>query len=173
MARLSSLFARRPAPPPVDPAGVEAPPVAAEPARVPPPGEMRRERRELLQRREIGIRDLGGLLLEMVRRDRFKPELLLERADRMIAVEQRINELDSLLVSSQAARGLRRVPRCTCGAPLPPGVHFCSHCGRPARTSPPVAACEHCGQPLPAEANFCAFCGNAVATPEFPPEDVE
>jgi predicted amidophosphoribosyltransferase len=129
---------------------------------------MRRERRDLVQRREVGIRDLGGLLLEMVRRDRFRPELLLERADRVIAVEHRINELDSLLVSSAAAgRHLRRVPRCACGAPLPPGVHFCSHCGRPARTTPPVAACEHCGQPLPAEANFCASCGNAVASDAF------
>jgi hypothetical protein len=135
---------------------------------------MRRERRDLARRREIGIRDLGGLLLEMVRRDRFRPDLLLERADRVLAVEQRMNELDSLLVATAAAgRSLRRVPRCACGAPLPPGAHFCSHCGRPAKTSPPVSTCAHCGQPLPADANFCAFCGNAVEEPDVdqPPID--
>jgi Double zinc ribbon len=173
MARLSSLFVRRPAPPPPEPASVEAErAAAATPPPVPPPSAMRRERRGLLRRRELGIRDLGGLLLEMVRRDRFRPELLYERADRVIAIEHRVNELGSLLVSSAAAgRSLHRVPRCACGAPLPPGVHFCSHCGRPARATPPVSVCEHCGQPLPADANFCAFCGNAVVT-DFPTGDL-
>jgi predicted amidophosphoribosyltransferase len=50
-------------------------------------------------------------------------------------------------------------------------VHFCSHCGRPAATSPPVVTCAHCGQPLPAEANFCGFCGNAAVAQEYEPAD--
>lgn len=168
MARLFSLFARGPAPPLAD-----APPPPGAGTPVPPPAALRRERDELLRRREVGVRDLGGLLLEMVRRDRFRSELLIERAERVVAIEHRINELDSLLASSAAAgRHLRRVPRCECGAPLPPGVHFCSHCGRPAKASPPSSVCDHCGRPLAADANFCAFCGNAVAA-DLPEEPVE
>ena len=129
---------------------------------------MRREREALLRRREIGIRDLGGLALEMVRRDRFRADLLIARAEELVTIERRINELDSLLAASAAAGRGVRVPRCECGAPLPPGVHFCSHCGRPARTTPPVLTCEHCSQPLPADVNFCPVCGNPVAR-EAPP----
>jgi len=135
---------------------------------------MRRERAELLRRREIGIRDVGGLMLEMARRDRFRPELLLAKADEVLAVEQRINELESLLSASRAAgRRLHRVPRCECGAPIPPGVHFCSHCGRPSPGGPPVIACTHCGHPLPAGANFCAACGNPVAVEDFPDAELD
>jgi Double zinc ribbon len=133
---------------------------------------MRSERNSLVRRREVEIRDVGGLAVEMVRRDRFRPELLIERAGDVLLIEQRLNELDALLMASlAAARGpLRTLPRCECGAPLPPGVHFCSHCGRPAPGSRPVAVCSHCGQPLAAGANFCASCGNSSAAEDFPTE---
>lgn len=149
-------------PPPPD-----APPPPTGPASSPAPLEMRRERRALARRREIELRDVGGLTVEMVRRDRFKPDLLVERANDVLAVEQRIHELDSLLASEVAVRGLRDVPYCKCGAPLPPGVHFCAHCGRPSEATPAVLACTHCGQPLPAETNFCPFCGHPVAAEEY------
>ena len=45
----------------------------------PPAGELRRERRALLRLREQKLRDLGGLSLEMYRRDRFREDLVLER----------------------------------------------------------------------------------------------
>jgi hypothetical protein len=161
-------FARPAGPPPPPPVADGAPPVDSL-FHVPPPGQMRREWRSLARRREIEIHDVGGLAVEMVRRDRFRPELLIERAGDVLLIEQRLNELDALLTASLAAtRGpLRPLPRCECGAPLPSGVHFCSHCGRPAAGSPPVAACSHCGQPLPAGANFCASCGNSAAADTF------
>jgi Double zinc ribbon len=131
------------------------------------PGQMRRERRSLAQQREAEIRDVGGLAVEMARRDRFRPELLLARANDVLRVEERMNELDGLLVAAAAApRGLRSMPICRCGAPLLPGAHFCSNCGRPS-AAPPVMTCSHCGQPLPAETNFCAFCGHAVAAEDL------
>ncbi|HEX2044720.1 MAG TPA: zinc ribbon domain-containing protein [Gaiellaceae bacterium] len=172
-ARLSSLFGRRPqpAPPPAEPLAEdgsppEAPPPPSSPT-VPVAIEMRRERRELARRREIEMRDVGGLAVEMVRRDRFKPDLLVERANEVLLVEQRMHELDSLLASEVAVRGLRHVPYCKCGAPLPPGVHFCAHCGRPSQAAPALLTCTHCGQPLPAETNFCPFCGHPVAAEEY------
>ncbi len=129
---------------------------------------MRRERRALARRREIEIRDVGGLTVEMVRRDRFRPELLYARANDVLRVEERMNELDGLLLAVAAApRGLRSLPTCRCGAPLLPGTHFCSNCGRPSSAAPPVLTCSHCGKPLPADTNFCAFCGHAVAAEEL------
>lgn len=129
---------------------------------------MRRERRFLARRREAEIRDVGGLTVEMVRRDRFRPELLIERASDVLALEDRMNELDGLLVAAAAVpRGTRAVQLCECGAPLLPGAHFCSHCGRPAAGVRPVVACSHCGNPLQADVNFCSSCGNAVAAEEF------
>lgn len=113
---------------------------------------------------------MGGLAVEMVRRDRFRPELLIELAGDVLRVEQILHELDSLLVAAAAVpAGLAGTTRCVCGAPLLPGSHFCSHCGRPAPNAPAVVSCRHCGQPLPAEVNFCAFCGNSVVADDFPP----
>jgi hypothetical protein len=143
------------------------PPPGAEVERPPTVAELRRERRSLARRREIEIRDVGGLTVEMVRRDRFSPDLLAERASDVLAVEQRIHELDALLAAEAAVRGLREVVYCKCGAPLPPGVHFCAHCGRPATAAPAARTCSHCGQSLPAEANFCVFCGHPVAAEEL------
>lgn len=182
--RMSSFFRRaRPAPrpPAVEPGAeervetVEESAVPPAPAPVPPgPAEMRRERRALARHREIELRDVGGLAVEMVRRDRFNPDLLQSRAHEVLSLEHRMHELDSLLVAEISVRGLRTVVHCKCGAPLPPGVHFCSHCGRPAPTTPAVVTCDHCGQPLPADANFCSFCGSPSSGDypgDLPPAD--
>jgi Double zinc ribbon len=135
----------------------------------PDPASLQRERQELTARREIEMRDVGGLTVEMVRRDRFNQDLLVSRANEVLALEQRMHELDSLLVAEATARTYPNVTYCKCGAPLLRGVHFCGHCGRPARTTPAVVACSHCGQPLPADVNFCAFCGNPATAEEYEP----
>jgi hypothetical protein len=140
------------------------------PESVPHPRRLRGERRSLMRRREIEIRDVGGLTVEMVRRDRFRPELLIERAGDVLSIEQRMHEVDSLLFAATAAPGgLAGTTRCQCGAPLLIGSHFCSHCGRPSPNARAVMACRHCGGPLPADVNFCAFCGNSVVADEFRP----
>ncbi len=106
---------------------------AARPRRrpAPPASELRRERRALLRLREQKLRDLGGLSLEMYRRDRFREDLLLERCAELIGLEARIHELDVLLGTAQPVRGVPRTARCECGAPLLWGSHFCATCGRP------------------------------------------
>ena len=124
--------------------------------RAPSPGALRRERRAILKAREERIRDLGGLTLEMYRRSSFRDDLLIERCREIVALEERLNELDSML---SAVASARRAPRaCECGAPVPWGSHFCANCGRPVGGEA-VVACEHCGHPLPADAKFCAGCG--------------
>ena len=140
------------------------------PGPIPRPRRLRGKRRSLMQRREIEIRDVGGLTVEMVRRDSFRPELLIERAGDVLQIEQRMHELDSLLFAATAAPGgLAATTKCRCGAPLLIGSHFCANCGRPAPNARAVMACRHCGQPLPADVNFCASCGNSVVADEFQP----
>jgi len=131
------------------------------------PSDARRERHELLRRRETELRDVGGLAAEMIRRDRWRPDLLVSRCGEVLALEQRIYDLDSFLASVEGVPpSLRSATVCRCGAPLVRGAHFCSHCGRAAPDAPPVVTCSHCGNPLPAEANFCSVCGNAVVDDE-------
>src|SRR5919106_1221164 len=97
---------------------------------VPPPRELKRERKALLQVREERLRDLGGLALEMYKRDRFSAALVVERCAELVAIEARIHEIDSLLDGS--ARMRESGGLCVCGAPLLLGARFCATCGRPA-----------------------------------------
>jgi len=95
----------------------------------PAASDLRRERRALLLLREDRLRELGGLTLEMYRRDHFNDTLIIERCAELVAIEARASEIDALL---QGARGLRRrgAAICTCGAPLLIGARFCPSCGR-------------------------------------------
>jgi hypothetical protein len=86
--------------------------------------------------REQKLRDLGGLSLEMYRRDQFREGLLLERCAELIGLEGRIHELDALLGAVRPAGGSSRAARCDCGAPLLWGARFCASCGRPVATEP-------------------------------------
>jgi hypothetical protein len=127
--------------------------------RAPSPGALRRERRAIVKAREERIGHLGGLTLEMYRRSSFRDELLMEQCREIIALEQRLHELDSMLEAVAVARGAPAT--CDCGAPVPWGSHFCANCGRPVGGEA-VVACQGCGHPLPADASFCANCGRAA-----------
>ncbi len=157
MPRLRFL-SRRPEDAPPD-----QPPAPPQPAPIrrplPPPGQLRRERRTLLRVREQRIRDLGGLMLEMYRRDQFRQDLLVDRCAELLSLEERLQELDQLL---STAHSLRRGPaaRCECGAPVIWGSHFCANCGRPVGDA--VVACPSCNAAVPADSRFCASCGHAL-----------
>lgn len=137
---------------------------------LPPPGALRRERQALLAAREEKLRDLGGLLLEMFRRDRFREDLVAERCQELLELDDRLGEIDAMLDAS-----LRRIPlaRCRCGAPLPFRAHFCPHCGRPVGAA--VVACSACGHALAADAAFCPRCGTsaAAARPAAPSQTLQ
>lgn len=125
-APLQKLLRRQRGDPETTPA---APPRRRRP--VPPASDLRRERRALMRLREQKLRDLGGLSLEMYRRDQFRADLLLERCAELIGLEARIHELDTLLGSARPAPAGSRSVRCDCGAPLLWGARFCASCGRP------------------------------------------
>ena len=76
------------------------------------------------------LRDLGGLALEMYRRDRFREDLLLERCAELIGLEARIHELDALLGSAHARRASRR----------PPAASAARRCSGARASAPPAAA---------------------------------
>ena len=96
--------------------------------RAPTASELRRERRALLLLREERLRELGGLTLEMYRRDHFNEQLVVERCAELVAIETRISEIDALV----SGLGLRRRQQaiCTCGAPILVGARYCPSCGR-------------------------------------------
>jgi predicted amidophosphoribosyltransferase len=121
----------------------------------------------ILKAREDRIRHLGGLTLEMYRQSNFKDELLIEQCREVVALEQRLHELDSMLNAVAVAR--RAPTTCDCGAPVPWGSHFCANCGRPVG-SEAVVACQGCGHPLPADASFCASCGRPAEPVAEEPE---
>src|ERR671910_1346712 len=159
---LLDRFRRRPA----DAAPQAAPQAPAMPqGRVPAPGALRRERRALVRTREERIRDLGGLMLEMYRRDRFRQDLLVEQCLEVVTIEERLRDIDSLLEAAVTARRQGLGIRCECGAPILWGSHFCANCGRPVGEEP-IVSCPNCGNALAADARFCPSCG--AAAPEEP-----
>lgn len=101
-------------------------------------GQLRKERIELARRYQQLRGDLGGLLIEMARHDRFNHHLLRLKANEAVEVERRAREIDGALsvVATSARQG------------LPPGTVALT--GVPCRT---------CSGVLPADANFCAYCG--------------
>jgi hypothetical protein len=98
---------------------------------LPPVGRLRRERRDLLRSREGRLRDLGGLVLEMFRRDQFRRELLLERCAELVSLEDRVAELDTLIAAAVSRGRMSAAVRCECGSPVFWGSKFCAQCGRP------------------------------------------
>src|SRR5947199_5146740 len=129
-------FRRAPAPD----AGALAPPPTPRAVRraLPPAGQLRRERRSLLAVREQKLRDLGGLMLEMYRRDQFRQDLLVDRCVELGQLEERLAELDALLAAAVSRGKTRPSARCECGAPIFWGSKFCGQCGRPVAEAPAI-----------------------------------
>ncbi len=109
---------------------------------------LRRERRALLKFREERLRDLGGLLLEMFRRDRFREDLVRERCQELLEIDDHLAALDSLLGLSWA---LPEPARCACGAPLGEDARFCAACGRSVGPAAARAEAPAVHQAKPAE----------------------
>ena len=107
-------------------------------------GALRRERRALRKLRDVRLRDLGGLMLELYRRGAFREDLVAEQCAQLVGIDDRLATIDSALSRSGVDR------RCACGAPILRGSRFCSACGRAVAGLRPGAAEETVIQP-PAE----------------------
>lgn len=119
-------------------------------------------RRRLVGARETTLRDLGGLMLEMYKRNRFREELLLDKCEEVLAIEVEIAHVDQRLfqLAPPNAAGMRPIGRCECGAPIHPGQNFCGVCGRSFATLTQPRSCARCGAGLRPGDQFCASCGN-------------
>jgi hypothetical protein len=113
-----------------DESGTPASPAVGRTYAVPPPRELKRERKALLEVREERLRDLGGLALEMYKRDRFNAGLVVERCAELVAIEARVHEIDALLDGSALVRRGGGGALCVCGAPILLGARYCATCGR-------------------------------------------
>src|SRR5207253_11444905 len=106
---------------------------------------------------EQRLRDLGGLLLEMFRRNRFREDLVRERCEELLELDDHLAALDALL-------GISWTPpepaRCACGTALADEARFCPVCGRSVGEA--TRSCAACGSALPADATYCARCGVRV-----------
>jgi predicted nucleic acid-binding Zn ribbon protein len=80
--------------------------------------------------REDRLRDLGGLMLEMFRRDQFRQDMLVDRCGELLALEERLAEIDALLAAAVSRGKVRPAAHCECGAPIFWGAKFCGQCGR-------------------------------------------
>jgi len=133
-------------------------------------GRFRRERHRLLKVRERSIRDLGGLALEMVKRDEFKPDLLRRRARDILGLEATVRDVEDALAAAEnsippPSIGASATSRCACGASNGFAATVCADCGR-SLGSPTDAAhrCTHCSAVLPGDARFCPTCGTNAET---------
>src|SRR2546427_4433083 len=99
-------------------------------------GALRRERRALRKLRDVRLRDLGGLMLELYRRGAFREDLVAEQCAQLVGIDDRLATIDAALSRSGVDR------RCVCGAPILRGSRFCSACGRALAPPRPGAAAE-------------------------------
>lgn len=115
------------------------------PSKPPSVGDLRKERKRLWNEREESVYHVGGLAVDLRRRGIDDTDLVHKRADAVLEIDQRLNELDSEL-SVRDRRGRRGVPLAagyciSCGAPFQHDAAFCFRCGsRVAHPSDDVSA---------------------------------
>jgi len=132
--------AAQPSVPPPDapggaPAGTEAP--AARPG-FRERGRLRRRLRFLRRARELGLRDLGGLVFEQHKQGRPDEDLVRAKVDALRAVDHELRGLERALTDERPITELHE---------------------------PGVAACERCGALHGSEARYCPNCGLALGGP--------
>jgi len=81
------------------------------------------------------------------RRDQFHEDLIVEHCAQTMGVENRIQELETILARGNSRRSASG-PHCACGAPLFFGARFCASCGRPTDLGSTGELCAGCLQPL-------------------------
>ena len=145
---------------------VEGLPAAAEPEPDPPApsfrnrGALRRRLRYLRRVREIAFRDLGGLVFDLDRFGRERPDLVQLKLDGLRAIDAELRGLEDALGDIRPVEELHEpgISACAkCGALHGSDARFCSACGTavdapPAAAEPPAAAPADAAEPAPAEA---------------------
>jgi hypothetical protein len=115
---------------------------------------MRRRIRRLRRTREVLLRELGALVVEMNRQDRENPKLLKVKGAEVAALDRELRGLQAALAQGQTieqvvAAGV--AGRCsTCATLIAIDDRFCPNCGTPARPPQPKAEAPAGDQEAPA-----------------------
>src|SRR3954469_24373550 len=115
--------------------------VVAPPAK---PAVLKRKRRELERRRQRALLDLGGLVVEMSRRERMRVDLLKHRSTVVVQLDAELDAIDEAMAARrpvQQATSPAAATTCPrCGANVPPDANFCASCGTSVLPEPGGAA---------------------------------
>jgi len=105
-------------------------------------GKLRRRLRYLRRVRELGFRDLGGLVFDLDRFGKDKPDLVRAKLDALKAIDGELRALESALGDERPVEELHE---------------------------PGIASCAHCGTIHGSEARFCPNCGRPAGSAAEPP----
>ncbi|MGZ6706415.1 MAG: zinc ribbon domain-containing protein [Solirubrobacteraceae bacterium] len=112
-------------------------------------GRARRRLRYLRRVRELGFRDLGGLVFDQHRFDRANEDLVRAKVDALAAIDRELRALERVLADARPVTELREpgVSVCArCGALHGSDARFCPSCGTPQRGARTIAGV---GEALP------------------------
>ncbi len=118
-------------------------------------GRLRRRLRFLRRARELAFRDVGGLIFDMRRFGRDRPDLVDAKLNALAAVDQELRALERVLDDRRPIHELRE-----------PGLSSCQRCG--ALHASEDNFCPRCGLQF-GGAQAMGEVGGAIAAPPQPP----
>ena len=118
-------------------------------------GRLRRRLRFLRRARELAFRDIGGLMFDMRRFGRERPDLVESKIGALAAVDTELRALERILDDRRPLHELRE-----------PGITSCARCG--ALHSSESNFCPHCGLQV-GGSRAMGEVGGAIAAPPQPP----
>ena len=119
-------------------------------------GKLRRRLRFLRRTRELAFRDIGGLIFDMRRFGRDRPDLVEAKIGALAAVDQELRALERILDDRRPIHELRE-----------PGITSCARCG--ALHSSDSNFCPNCGLQIGGP-RAMGEVGGAIAAPPQPPQ---
>ena len=120
-------------------------------------GKLRRRLRFLRRARELAFRDIGGLMFDMRRFGRERPDLVEAKIAALAAVDQELRALERILDDRRPLHELHE-----------PGITSCARCG--ALHSSESNFCPHCGLQMGGP-RAMGEVGGAIAAPPQPPRE--
>lgn len=118
-------------------------------------GRLRRRLRFLRRARELAFRDIGGLMFDMRRFGRDRPDLVEAKIGALAAVDQELRALERILDDRRPIHELRE-----------PGITSCARCG--ALHASDSNFCPNCGLQIGGP-RAMGEVGGAIAAPPQPP----
>jgi len=122
-------------------------------------GKLRRRLRFLRRARELAFRDIGGLLFDMRRFGRERPDLVEAKIGALAAVDQELRALERILDDRRPLHELRE-----------PGITSCARCG--ALHSSESNICPNCGLQVGGSCAMVEVGGAIAAAPQATLEPV-